>query len=217
MLDTTITKAVNITRFSLTDTDGSKYPEEALSNKKRVIESVRGINSAVLPISYTESFYNSLFRYPEDQSVAWIASVRTKEGEKEEEEPVGALILKPDKGAGVASILTFAVLSRHRSRGIGKLLIEQATEECRRRLGDSNDKSIWKEVEVHVQEDNEGAVRFYKSHGFHKKKGKGEEKNYYRRALFGSTTATVLYKNILSDKEKDEPAKKKRKVDKSDN
>lgn len=167
----------------------------------------------MLPISYTESFYNSLFRYPEDQSVAWIASIKTKE----EEEPVGALILKPDKGTGVVSILTFAVLSRHKSRGIGKVLIGQAIEECRKRLGDNSAKSIWKEVEVHVQEDNEEAVRFYKSHGFHKKRGKGEEKNYYRRALFGSTTAIVLYKNILPDEEGDEPAKKKRKVDKSSN
>ena len=212
-------ESLEVIRFSLTETDCSRCPEEALSTRKRVIDIARSINSTVLPINYAESFYNSLFRYPEDRSVAWTAFVKgKKEGDKDE--PSGAIILKPDKGAGVVSILTFAVLSGHRSKGIGKALIEKAYEECKKRIeeeekteGDSitKEKSIWREMEVHVQKDNEGAIRFYKGQGFRQRKGHKEEINYYRRASFGSTTAVVLYKKILLDTESPEPAKKKRK------
>lgn len=218
---TTATKkeTLEFVRVSLTETDGSKCPEEALSNRKRVIESAKSINSTVLPVNYTESFYNSLFRYPEDRSVAWAAFVKGKK-EGDRDEPAGAIILKPDKGAGVVSILTFAVLSGHRSKGIGKVLIEKAFEECKKRVeedekgdGDSTkkEKSVWREMEVHVQKDNDGAIRFYKSQGFYQKKGHKEEANYYRRASFGSTTAVVLYKKIMPSTESHEPAKKKRK------
>lgn len=209
---------VDTIRFSLTETDGSKCSEETLSNRKWIIDSLKSINGTVLPINYTEAFYNSLFRYPEDQSVAWISFEKRNEEDKDKGEPIGAIILKPDKEAGLISVLTFAVLSKHRSKGIGKVLIEKAFEECRKRTEYSGgtetttakDKFIWKEMEVHVQKDNEGAIRFYKTYGFRQKKGKSEERNYYRRVSYGSTTAIVLYKNVVSNNSS-EPAKKKRK------
>ena len=101
-----------IVRFSLTEADGRPSSEETLSNRKRVLDGARSVNA--------ESFYTSLFRYPEDFSVAWLAVGKAKKGK--EEEPMGALVARPDKKAGTVSILTLAVLARQRKRrgkGVG--------------------------------------------------------------------------------------------------
>ena len=195
-----------IVRFSLTEADGRPSSEETLSSRKRVLDGARCINATVLPVSYAESFYNSLFRYPEDFSVAWLAVGKTKKGK---EESMGALVARPDKKAGAVSILTLAVLTRHRGKGVGKRLVERVVEECVKRsekkgagtttAEGSCNNCPWDELEVYVQKDNEEGIRFYIGQGFSLVKGMTVE-NYYRRVSFGSSTAVVLRRPAIVSK-----------------
>lgn len=72
-------------------------------------------------------------------------------------------------------ISTLGVSSAFQGRAVGSRLLTQCIE-LARETGDIKD------VFLHVQTDNEGAIRFYKRHGF---ESRGTVHDYYRRLIKG--------------------------------
>ena len=76
---------------------------------------------------------------------------------------VGAISCKEDTrkedGAKVCYIMTITVLKPYRRYGVGSALLKQAIKDC------MEARNV-KEMTLHVQSNNEQALKFYAKHGF---------------------------------------------------
>ncbi|EFA77342.1 hypothetical protein PPL_12553 [Heterostelium album PN500] len=106
------------------------------------------LNSSVLPVSYDEKFYNKLLQ-PNGfiTKLAYFNDI-----------VVGAVSCRIDQAGNEQSlyIMTFCVLAKYRSLGIGKKLLEFVEQTC---------KNTYSKITLHVQINSE-AIEFYKKYGF---------------------------------------------------
>lgn len=74
---------------------------------------------------------------------------------------VGAVSCKNDtyKDEDVVYIMTITVLKPYRRYGIASKLLDKAVEDC------AKERNV-KKMMLHVQENNQSALEFYKKHGF---------------------------------------------------
>lgn len=113
---------------------------------------MRILNYLTLPVVYSEDFYERLANYQRYSCLAYLKDVL-----------VGAISCryeddKENAGGRVVYIMTITVLKAYRRYGIGSQLLEQALKECKR----EDVRCVY----LHVLQNNESALEFYKSQGF---------------------------------------------------
>ena len=134
---------------------------------------LRKINSASFPVQYNESFYQDVLKRNNDNLNkfayykgfvvgAVCARVEERRSKEEDDESQDQRLY----------IMTLAVLAAYRGRNIGSQLLQSILKYCK-------GLPMLKEIALHVQISNTGAIRFYtEKFGF--TQGDMVE-NYYRR------------------------------------
>lgn len=120
----------------------------------------------------------------EFESLLASAACLCEGGFEGENGPLSGFLLSR-KAADEAEILTIAVASRQRRRGIGKELLRRQM----RRLAECGVKRLFLEV----AEDNVAALALYRSLGFREE---GRRKGYYRRVDGPAANALVLARDL---------------------
>jgi len=121
----------------------------------------------VLPVKYSDKFYSQLLSNA--RAVSKLALV--------EGLVVGAICCEQHKSESKESamrmyVLTLAVLGPYRNSGIGTALVSAVMKVV--------DDSAMSGMELHVQVDNDDAIRLYRKLGFN---SAGTFKNYYKRTV----------------------------------
>ncbi|RHY69276.1 hypothetical protein DYB30_000640 [Aphanomyces astaci] len=126
------------------------------------IASVRRLNLAALPIPVQDHIYREALTPP---ILSWVA---LRDGKV-----LGAALVHDDDGgqAGGLCLRTIAVDIRARGQGIGRLLLEKVVEHASSMMPK-------KKLYLHVQVDNDDAIRLYQRLGFSVEQ---RVANYYRR------------------------------------
>ena len=139
---------------------------EPLNSKK--LEQLKLLNAAVLPVRFPESFYNDVVASARESTVLAHLDDILVGG-------VATRIEKAKDGAPGARLYigSACVLAPYRGRGIGTKLITRCIEAVMD-WGDANIKDAY----LHVQSNNDEAIRFYEKHGFVKER---LVENYYKR------------------------------------
>ena len=128
------------------------------------LKQLKLLNAAIFPIRYQDKFYKDCMACGEVTQLAYHNDVL-----------VGAIACRLEMKIGGDGarlyIMTLGVLAPYRELGIGTHLLEHALGEA---MGDPNIEDAY----LHVQTNNDGAIRFYGRHGF-----EVTEKicNYYKR------------------------------------
>ena len=117
------------------------------------VEQFRVLNYLTLPVVYSEDFYNRVTNYQRYSVLGYYKDILVGSASCRYEDL--------DSGERVVYIMTISVLTAYRRYGIGKQLLEKAISDCKR----DDVKTIY----LHVLQNNESAIEFYKSQGFHLK------------------------------------------------
>ena len=130
------------------------------------IDQVRKLNLAIFPVRYNEKFYNDLANSSTHQQYTQLAYFS--------DILVGAICcrMEPQEGTSYkVYIMTIGVLAPYRRLGIAHRLLDEILDRCSK-------AADCEEIYLHVQVGNDGALDFYKQHGFET----GEVvKDYYTR------------------------------------
>ncbi|GLC37513.1 hypothetical protein PLESTB_001755600 [Pleodorina starrii] len=131
--------------------------------REKNLEQLKILNNVIFPIKYADEIYRQCMACGDLTQLAYHNDVL-----------VGAIATRCEKqpqGKAKAYIATLGVLAPYRNYRIGTKLLQRTLKHA------SQDPNI-EEVYVHVQADNEEAVRFYQRHGFEL----GETvKDYYKK------------------------------------
>jgi len=129
---------------------------------------VRKLNSVLFPIRYSEKFYKDIVA-PEAEDFCKLVYFN--------DVPVGTICCRIEKGGHEEEaklyLMTMGILAPYRSRKLGTKALEEVLA-----AATSHSKPKISLVQLHVQENNEGARRFYERHGF---KLVGKEEEYYKK------------------------------------
>lgn len=163
---------------------------------ERNVGSLKTLNSVVFPVSYSNRFYTDVLRDDSLSRLAYITDIL-----------VGAVACRVDKrddadasgsGGSTLYIKTLGVLAPYRELGVGQRLLDFVLDDvCATR------KAIDR-IELHVQVNNDAAIRFYKRNGF---EVADTIRGYYKR--IEPSDCHVLVRRV-------EPASKRSKSDDND-
>ncbi|GFR41883.1 hypothetical protein Agub_g2392 [Astrephomene gubernaculifera] len=144
--------------------------------REKNLEQLKLLNSVIFPIKYADEIYRQCMACGELTQLAFHNDVL-----------VGAIAVRCEKqanGKAKAYIATLGVLAPYRNFNIGSKLLQRSLAACQQ------DPNI-EEAFVHVQVDNEEAIRFYQRHGFQA----GETvKDYYKK--LSTPDALILSKKL---------------------
>ncbi|KAJ2746243.1 hypothetical protein GGI20_001523 [Coemansia sp. BCRC 34301] len=125
---------------------------------------MRLLNSVLFPVHYSNSFYRGLLRPGQFAQLATVgkAYVGTIACRKQ---PLGfasgPVVMQNGSGPEMLEVymMTLGVLAPYRRLGVGRQLLQHAIEYARK-------DAMVKKMVLHVQIDNDDALRFYHKHGF---------------------------------------------------
>ena len=123
---------------------------------------LRRLNEHVLPVTYQDSFYNTV-KTSIPQDLAKLAVFKDL--------AVGAICCRVEQDTNMLYIMTLCVLPKYRYRGIGRKLVETIVEAARKTYG-------CKGAYLHVWTTNTDAIKFYEKLGFRVKE---TAKGYYKK------------------------------------
>ncbi|WAR05542.1 NAA50-like protein [Mya arenaria] len=134
------------------------------------IKQLKKLNQVVFPVTYNDKFYKDVLEVGE------LAKL------------VGAVCCRVDTSENQRRlyIMTLGALAPYRRLGIGTVMLDHVLDICTK---DGNYDNVF----LHVQVNNEGAIKFYEKHGFAIVE---EKKNYYKR--IEPADAYVLQKTFRS-------------------
>lgn len=144
------------------------------------IKQLKRLNQYIFPISYNDKFYKDVLEVGDLAKLAFFNDV-----------VVGAVCCRVDILDGVRRlyIMTLGCLAPYRRRGIGTALLQHVLDICKK-------KRRFQSVFLHVQINNESAIKFYQNFGFEIVETK---KQYYKKIQ--PTDAYVLRKTFHDDDE----------------
>mmetsp|Transcript_11067 Transcript_11067/g.25336 ORF Transcript_11067/g.25336 Transcript_11067/m.25336 type:complete len:201 (-) Transcript_11067:143-745(-) len=128
---------------------------------------LKKLNTATFPVHYKEMFYNDLLKCLDYSRLGYVVDVL-----------VASICCRlEDRAAGGKAlyIMTLSVLNAYQRRSLATQLIKWAIEKAEGEKGQSDDV---REIYLHVQTSNEGALAFYKKFDFEVCE---EIKNYYKK------------------------------------
>ncbi|KAJ9511135.1 acyl-CoA N-acyltransferase [Haematococcus lacustris] len=131
--------------------------------REKNLEQLKLLNSVVFPLKFPDQMYRDCMKFNNLTQMAYHNDVL-----------VGAVAARCEKQAGGGArlyIATLGVLAPYRGYGIGRRLLALCL------AGVADDPAV-ETAAVHVQEDNEDALRFYRAAGFQVAE---TVKNYYPR------------------------------------
>ncbi|KAI8775401.1 N-alpha-acetyltransferase 50 [Biomphalaria glabrata] len=126
------------------------------------IKQLKRLNQVVFPVTYNDKFYKDVLEVGELAKLAYYNDI-----------VIGAVCCRIDTSENVRRlyIMTLGCLAPYRRLGIGTVMLEHVLNICEK---DGNIDNVF----LHVQVNNEGAIKFYEKFGF---KIVEEKKNYYKR------------------------------------
>ncbi|XP_022326638.1 N-alpha-acetyltransferase 50-like [Crassostrea virginica] len=126
------------------------------------IKQLKLLNQVVFPVTYNDKFYKDVLEVGELAKLAYFNDI-----------VVGAVCCRVDTSDQQRRlyIMTLGCLAPYRRLGIGSSMVEHVLKICEE---DNNFDNVF----LHVQINNEGAIRFYEKFGFEIVE---EKKNYYKR------------------------------------
>lgn len=139
------------------------------------IKQLKRLNQVVFPVSYNDKFYKDVLEVGELAKLAYFNDI-----------VVGAVCCREDKSEGQRRlyIMTLGCLAPYRNLGIGTAMLKHVLTLCKQ---DGKFDNIY----LHVQINNESAIKFYEKHGF---KIVEKKENYYKR--IEPADAYVLQKDL---------------------
>eukprot|EP01024_Parvocaulis_polyphysoides_P031928 TRINITY_DN28744_c0_g3_i3.p3 TRINITY_DN28744_c0_g3~~TRINITY_DN28744_c0_g3_i3.p3 ORF type:complete len:184 (-),score=21.15 TRINITY_DN28744_c0_g3_i3:305-817(-) len=146
------------------------------------LQQLKVLNEAILPIRYSDKVYQDCLAYGEVTQLAYHNDVL-----------IGAIACRLEKqGSSVKLyLMTLGVLSNYRNMGVGRRLLQR----CLRKA--QSDKSL-EEAYLHVQVNNEAAIRFYKHFDFETCE---IVENYYKK--LDPPDAVILRRKFHQEEEND--------------
>lgn len=157
------------------------------------LKQLKRLNQVVFPVTYNDKFYKDVLEVGELAKLAYFNDI-----------VVGAVCCRVDASDGQRRlyIMTLGALAPYRRLGIGTIMLEHVLKICDM---DGNYDNVF----LHVQVNNDGAIRFYEKFGFEIVE---EKKNYYKR--IEPADAYVLQKSFRETKPiKDETNHKENSAD----
>ncbi|NP_001155571.1 N-acetyltransferase-like [Acyrthosiphon pisum] len=125
------------------------------------IKQLKRLNTVVFPVSYNEKFYKDVLEAGELAKLAYYNDI-----------VVGAVCCRIDQEVGRRLyIMTLGCLSQYRRLGIGSMMVEHV-------LNYVESDGTFDSVYLHVQLNNDSAIKFYKKFGFEIVETK---EHYYKR------------------------------------
>lgn len=126
------------------------------------IKQLKRLNQVVFPVTYNDKFYKDVLEVGELAKLAYFNDI-----------VVGAVCCREDKTDGQRRlyIMTLGCLAPYRRLHIGTTMLEHVLRICEE---DGNYHNVF----LHVQVNNEGAIKFYEKFGF---KIEERKQNYYKR------------------------------------
>ncbi|RKP15473.1 acyl-CoA N-acyltransferase [Piptocephalis cylindrospora] len=174
---------------SLASSKGTTHAQDLSPPKNRValvevnvnnVGLLRRLNATLFPVEYKDGFYRDVVQSGELARYVYLNDVC-----------VGAVCCKraplpPSLGSGEGLyLMTLGILQSYRRLGLGSLLLDYIlTQVC------PKNPSL-NQVFLHVQEGNQEALDFYRSHGF---TDVGMEKDYYVQVT--PSDAHILTKTV---------------------
>lgn len=140
------------------------------------INQLKRLNQVVFPVTYNDKFYKDVLEVGELAKLAFFNDI-----------VVGAVCCREDKSNGERRlyIMTLGTLAPYRRFGIGTVMLEHVLKICEK---DGNFNNVF----LHVQVNNEGAIKFYEKFGFEIVE---QKQNYYKR--IEPADAYVLQKTFV--------------------
>jgi len=140
------------------------------------INQLKRLNQVVFPVTYNDKFYKDVLEVGELAKLAFFNDI-----------VVGAVCCREDKSNGERRlyIMTLGTLAPYRRFGIGTVMLEHVLKICEK---DGNFNNVF----LHVQVNNEGAIKFYEKFGFEIVE---QKQNYYKR--IEPADAYVLQKTFI--------------------
>ncbi|CAH9131581.1 unnamed protein product [Cuscuta epithymum] len=111
---------------------------------------LKKLNTALFPVRYNDKYYTDALASGEFTKLAYYSDIC-----------VGAIacrIEKKEGGAVRVYIMTLGVLAPYRGLGVGSKLLNHVLDLCA--------KQCISEIYLHVQTNNDDAIKFYKNFGF---------------------------------------------------
>ncbi|KAF9963584.1 N-alpha-acetyltransferase 50 [Modicella reniformis] len=152
---------------------------------KNNLNQLMRLNKVLFPIDYKPSFYNEILEVGEFAKIIYFNDIC-----------VGAVCCRKTNVEGSRTlqdlyIATLGILAPYRQYGLGSKLLKHVLENAE--LPPSSGPKIAR-VYLHVQTNNEQALKFYKKHGFEKKE---RCENYYPQ--FDESDAYLLEKVLIRE------------------
>ncbi|KAE8711246.1 N-alpha-acetyltransferase 50 [Hibiscus syriacus] len=111
---------------------------------------LKKLNTAIFPVRYNEKYYADALASGEFTKLAYYSDICVGS--------IACRLEKKEGGAICVYIMTLGVLAPYRGLGIGTKLLNHVLELCL--------KQHIPEIYLHVQTNNEDAIKFYKKFGF---------------------------------------------------
>ncbi|CAC5421737.1 N-alpha-acetyltransferase 50-like [Mytilus californianus] len=126
------------------------------------IKQLKLLNQVVFPVTYNDKFYKDVLEVGELAKLAYFNDI-----------VVGAVCCRIDTSDNQRRlyIMTLGCLAPYRRLHIGTVMLKHVLKICEE---DANFDNVF----LHVQVNNEGAIKFYEKFGFEIVE---EKKNYYKR------------------------------------
>mmetsp|Transcript_1530 Transcript_1530/g.3922 ORF Transcript_1530/g.3922 Transcript_1530/m.3922 type:complete len:156 (-) Transcript_1530:416-883(-) len=115
------------------------------------VKQMKELNAAIFPVKYQDKFYRDCTACGDVTQLAYYNDIL-----------IGAIacrLEKKENGKAKLYIMTLGVLAPYRDLGVGTYLLQHSLRVA------SEDPNI-EEAYLHVQTNNDGAIRFYDKHGF---------------------------------------------------
>jgi len=119
------------------------------------IGQLKKLDSATFPVHYQETFYQRLLQSLEYTRLGYCADILVCS--------ISCRLESRPGGGKALYIMTLNVLKAYQRRGLGSQLIRWCNEKAEGESGKADDV---REIYLHVQTSNDGAIAFYKSFGF---------------------------------------------------
>ncbi|ESP02179.1 hypothetical protein LOTGIDRAFT_212711 [Lottia gigantea] len=126
------------------------------------IKQLKRLNQVVFPVTYNDKFYKDVLEVGELAKLVYYNDI-----------VVGAVCCRIDNNDNQRRlyIMTLGCLASYRRLHIGTVMVEHVLDICAK---DGNYDNVF----LHVQVNNEGAIKFYEKFGFEIVE---EKQNYYKR------------------------------------
>lgn len=154
----------------------------------------------MFPVTYNDKFYKDVLEVGELAKLAYFNDI-----------VVGAVCCREDRSEGQRRlyIMTLGCLAPYRRLGIGSVMVQHVLNICEK-------DGHYDNVFLHVQINNEGAIKFYEHFGFEIVE---QKENYYKRIepadayvlqkTFRETTPAVVNGDVSKEQGNNNKAEKK--------